>query len=446
MRIIIIGAGEVGSEIAAKLSGEQHDVIVIDKSDDALEKLANLDLITLKGNGASLDLLDSSDFKSTDLVIAVTQIDEINVMACLLAKKYGAKHTIARVRQTEYGNEYRSLTGEGLGIDVIINPELVAATEILKVVKNTSASETELFARGKVQMLGFRLTAESPLIDIPLRDLKFNSSLVAGVNRHNKHLIPTGNMTLEVGDHIYLIALTGQHPSYDWVTGKPRAKFEKIIVLGAGKVGKHTARILSKYHRTGVQVKLIDKDLVRCKEVALALPNVMVLHGNGTDVDFLLQEDIENTDAFIAVSGSDEVNILSALLAKKLGAKKTIVEINRPDYALLVDNLDIDTAIRPRLLTAARISKLVRRGGIISVTILGEDQAEIIELKADPKAPAIGRTLTDIEFPEGVLVGAIYRGENTIIPRGRDTIEADDHLVIIALKDRIDAATRMFLG
>jgi trk system potassium uptake protein TrkA len=204
--------------------------------------------------------------------------------------------------------------------------------------------------------------------------------------------------------------------------------------------------MLSKYRRIGVEIKLIDRNLERCKEASEIFPGALVLHGSGTDLDFLRQENIDATDVFIAVSGNDEVNILSALLAKKLGVKKTIVEINRPDYAMLVETLDIDTTIRPRLLTASRILKLVRKGSIVSVTILGEDQAEIIEINVGKDAPAQGKTLQELDIPNGVLVGSIVRGKKAIIPRGSDQIKAGDRIVLFCLPELSQQITEMFSG
>ncbi len=445
MRVIIIGAGEVGSELAAKLSKEDLDVTVIDRDKESLERLASLDVMTMQGNGASLELLEAAGIKNTELLIAVTEVDEINIMACLLAKNYGAQKTIARVRQSDFGSEYRSISNEGLGIDVVINPELVTASEIIKVVKSTYASEIELFARGRVQMLGFRLTDDSPLTGKPLRELNMEEdTLVVGINRYSHFIIPSGENKLQDNDHIYLVTRPGQHLSYQWLTGKPTTPFKNIMIIGAGKVGRHLARMLGKYRRLGVEVKLVDHKLSRCQEVAEEFPEVLVLHGSGTDLDFLRQEDIESTDVFIAVSGSDETNILSALLAKKMGAKKTVVEINRPDYAMLVETLDIDTAVRPRLLTAGRILQLVRKGSIISVTILGEDQAEVIELNVRDNAAVCGVKLKDLKLPESMLVGAIVRDDQVIIPGGEDYIQPRDRVVLFVLSGLTQQAVKLF--
>lgn len=445
MRVIIIGAGEVGAELAAKLSKEDNDVTVIDKSNASLDRLTDLDILTVQGNGASLEVLESAGIKNTDLLIAVTQVDEINIMACLLGKNNGAKRTIARIRHSAYGSEYKSLTNERLGIDITINPEQVAANEIVKVVKSVHASEIEFFCKGRVQMLGMRLGPGSSLVGKQLKALKLgDNTLIGTINRGNEFIIPRGSDILESGDHVYLLTLTGRHFPYERISGKDIQRAQKIMVMGAGKVGRHVVRMLGKSR--GIEVKLIDNNLDKCKEVADVLPDALVLHGSGTDLDFLRQEDIDATDVFIAVSGNDEANILSALLAKKLGVKKTIVEINRPDYAMVVDTLDIDTAIRPRYLTAGRILKLVRKGSIVSVMILGEDQAEIIEINVGENAPAAGKTLQEIKVPPGILVGAIVRGDKAIIPSGSDYIARRDKVVLICLPELSQQATKLFSG
>jgi trk system potassium uptake protein TrkA len=443
MRIIIIGAGEVGAELAAKLSREDNDVTVIDKDMAPLERLESLDVLTVPGNGASLQTLEEAGVKTTDLLIAVTQVDEINIMACLLGKNNGAKSTIARIRQSTYGNEYKSLTSDRLGIDITINPEYVAANEIIKVVKSTHASETEVFCKDKVQMLGMRLGQESPVLSQKLKDLNLgNNTLISAIIRDSKLIIPRGDDTLELGDHVYLLTLTGSRFPYERISGKDSLRVHKVMIMGAGKVGRHVARMLGRSR--SMEVKLIDSNLEKCKEAADLFPDIMVLHGDGTDLNFLRQEDIESIDAFIALSGNDEVNILSALLAKELGVKKTVVEINRPDYAVLVDTLNIDTAIRPRLLTAGRILKLVRKGLIESVMILGEDQAEVIEITVAENAPVQGKTLQDLKLPSGILVGAILRNDKAIIPRGSDHIAPKDKVVLFCLPELSQYATTLF--
>lgn len=445
MRIIIIGAGEVGAELAAKLSREDNDVTVIDKSLASLDRLASLDVLTIQGNGAGLETLEAAGIKETDLLIAVTQVDEINIMACLLGKNNGAKRTIARVRHTAYGSEYRSLTNDRLGIDITINPEHVAATEIVKVVKSIHTSEIEFFCKDKVQMAGMRLGPESPLLTKKLKELSLGeNTLIAAIIRQNRLIIPRGNDSLELGDHIYLLALTSGHFPYEMVTGRDSLRINKIMIMGAGKVGRHVVRLLSQSRR--LEVKLIDSNLDKCKEAADLFPEAMVLYGSGTDAEFLQQEGIDATDVFVAASGNDEVNILSALLAKKLGVKKTVVEINRPDYALLVDTLDIDTAIRPRYLTAGSILKLVRKGRVESVMILGEDQGEVIEISPGKQAQILGKALKELDLPGGILVGAIVRDERAIIPRGGDQILAGDKVVLFCLPELSQHATELFAG
>ncbi len=445
LRIIIIGAGEVGAELAAKLSREDNDVTVIDKSMAPLDRLASLDVLTIQGNGADLETLEAASIRDTDLLVAVTQVDEINIMACLLAKNNGAKRTIARIRHTAYGSEYKSLTNERLGIDITINPEQVAAQEIVKVVKSVHASEIDFFCKDRVQMLGMRLGPESPLVGKKLKDLSLgDNTLVAAINRKNQLIIPRGGDALELGDHMYMLALTANHFPYELVSGKEPLRVNKIMIMGAGKVGRHVVRLLGRSR--GREIKLIDSNLDKCREAADLFPEALVLYGNGTDQEFLRQEGIENTDVFVAVSGNDEVNILSALLAKKLGVKKAIVEINRSDYALLVDTLDIDTAIRPRYLTAGTILKLVRKGKIESVMILGEDQAEVIEISVGQGASVEGKTLKELALPGGILVGAIVRGNKAIIPRGSDQVVQQDKVVLFCLPELSQHATTLFSG
>ncbi|MBC7075133.1 MAG: Trk system potassium transporter TrkA [Syntrophomonadaceae bacterium] len=446
MRSIIIGAGKVGFSIAQLLSSENHDVVVIEQDEERQAVLEDLlDIQVISGSGASWATLEAAGVKKADMLVAVTEADELNMIACLLAKQYGVKTTVARVRNPEYVETPHFSPESLLGIDLIINPERVTALEIAKIVKNPEALNVDYYADGKVQLVELLVEANSPIAGMKLKSLDTSQYVIVSIVRKHHTIVPGGEDTIHAGDHIYVMANTANMLEVLKSLGIHRKKIENITILGAGRTGWFLAHTIEK-EKIPVNIKIIEKDLKRAKEVSGKLKHSLVIHGDGGDLDLLEAENIGQNDLFIAVTDDDKLNLLSSLIAKNLGVGKTISKIKRSDVMPLVEQIGIDVVFSPRILTAGAILKYIRRGDIISVTVLGEDRAEMIELVAQPGSAAVGKKLHKIKFPSGSVIGAIVRGEEVIIPSGHSEIKAFDRLMVFSLPKSIHQVEKLFIN
>lgn len=444
MKIIIIGAGKVGFTLAQRLSSEKHDIVIIEKNSDRREIIDKyLDVMTVAGNGASPRILEAAGVRTSDLLIAVTDLDEVNMIACMIGKKYGAKKTIARVRDPEYAEGNYELFNETIGIDYIINPELVTAVEISKLLKVPAALDVEDYANGKVQLIELRVDPNSEIIGKKLKNAGLPPSvLIAAILRNDKIIIPRGNDIITKGDIVFLIGQTESMEEAGEVIGTALPPVKKVMILGGGRVGLYLAKILETYH---MDVKLIESNLEQCEYLASQLEKTLVLHGDGSDLDLLNEEAAGDTDAFISLTNDDKTNFLIALLAKELGAKKTIVQVKRSDYIPILERVaGIDVAISPRIITAAFILRLVRRGEIVSVSLLESDKAEALELEIKKSAPYLDVPLQKVHFPSDTLIGAIVRDERVLIPNGQDAIKLGDKVIVFALTQQVSKVENFF--
>lgn len=446
MRAIIIGAGKVGFSIAQLLSLEEHDVIVIEENEEraiVVEEL--LDVQVINGNGASWKVLESVGVRHTDLVIAVTEIDELNMIACLLAKQYGAKTTVARVRNINYVETPHFSPEALLGIDLIINPERVTAYEIAKIVKNPEALECDYYADGKIQLLAILITEDSPVAGLKLMDLNTAKYVIVSIVREHNMIVPNGNNEILVGDQLYIIAKADEMSDVLKVFNIHRRKVDNLTILGAGRTGCYLAEIIEKEHLP-INVKVIEKNAKKAREASARLKNSLIINADGSDLDILKAENIEQTDLFVAVTNDDKINLLSSLIAKNLGVKKTIAKVKRTDIMPLMQQIGIDIVLSPRIITAGAILKYVRRGDIVSVTVLGEEKAEMLELYAQPNSIAVGKSLKKIRFPTGSVIGAIVRDDEVIIPNGDSVINPFDHLLVFTLPKSIHKVEKLFIN
>ncbi|HHY36174.1 MAG TPA: Trk system potassium transporter TrkA [Firmicutes bacterium] len=444
MQVIVIGAGDVGYEIASRLSRDNHDVVVIERDPDRAERVNNnLDVLVVQGNGASARVLEEAGIKKAELLIAVTGLDEYNIVACMLAKRYGVEITVARIRNQEYGAKTSVLSNEDLGIDLVIQPERVAAMEIVRLLKNPAATDVDFFAQRKVQMLGFRVDAEAPIVGKKLSQLSLNV-LIGAIARNGDVIIPGGDDIILANDTVFVIGKTGSMSEMGFLTGKSSERIRRVMIVGGGNIGYHVADMLQRYKDLGITVKLIEKREERCRELAEQLQDVLILKGSGTDLELLKEEGIEEIDAFVAVTGNDEVNIVSGLVAKHLGVRKVIVEVNQPTYAPVVDTLGLDQAVHPRLVTAGTILSLLRRKSVFSVSILKDDKVEVMELAIQPGFRAANKKLRSLKLPRGVLIGSICRGKEVIIPRGDDVLQPGDRVVIFARPEVAETVAQYF--
>ncbi|MGI6330468.1 MAG: Trk system potassium transporter TrkA [Zhaonellaceae bacterium] len=443
MKIIIIGAGKVGFTLAQRLSREKHDIVVIEKDNERRDIVDRyLDVMTIVGNGASPRILEIAGVKTSDLLIAVTDLDEVNMIACMLAKKIGAKITIARVRDPEYAESQDFFTNT-IGIDYIINPELVTAFEISKVLKIPAALDVEDYANGKVQLIEMRVDPDSKIIGKQLKDAVLPPSvLIAAILRNDKIIIPRGNDIINKGDIVFLIGQTESMEKAEAIIGTVLPPVKKVMILGGGRVGLYLAKILESYN---MDIKLIENNLEQCEYLASQLDKTLVLHGDGTDLDLLNEESAGDTDAFISLTNDDKTNFLIATLAKELGAKKTIIQVKRSDYISIMERVaGIDVCVSPRIITAAFILRLVRRGEVVSVTLLENEKAEAIELQVKCPAPYLDIPLEKVNFPRDTLIGAIVRNEKVLIPNGQDVIKLGDKVIVFALPQQVPKIESFF--
>jgi trk system potassium uptake protein TrkA len=446
MKTIVIGAGEVGYHIAERLSREGHDVVVIEQDPTVRARVNDeLDVMTVEGNGSSPRVLEEAGVREASILIAVADIDEVNVVACLLAKEYGVATRIARVRDSDFSESEFLGRGKRLGIDLLINPNIVVADEILDLVKTPAAAEVGKFAEGKVLMLGIQLPSRAPIFDRPLRSLRsFHSTtpfLIVAVLRDGKLILPDGETTLQEGDHIYFVSKRESVNAILTLLGKKESIVERVMVIGGGRMGLRVAQMLEAER---FKVKLVERRQDRCEELSELLKNTLILHGDGTDVRTLLEEGIAEMDAVVTVTDDEATNILAALLAKEQGAKKVMALIKRPQLLHLLPHLGIDAAISPRTLTAGVILKYVRRGKVLSIFEMPESDAETLEMMVTPQSWVAGKAIRDASLPSGAIVGAVVHQGEIVIPRGDTVFRPDDHVVIFAIPSAIPELERHF--
>lgn len=445
MKIIIIGAGKVGCQIAKTLSSENHDVTLIEK-DDSIRQSAqnNLDVLTILGNGANVLTLEEAGIKQTDMLIAVTSSDEVNMLACMIAKQFGVPKKIARIRNPEYLHT-SILSREKLGIDFAINPERATAKEIVKLFKSPiNVSQVQDFAEGKVQLIEFKIEEYFPFLNQQLKNISFKYPvLVAAIYRNDKIIIPDGEEKIILGDNLYVLVEKGNFSGLNKFFNEIPLDMQNVMILGGNRIAIQTALILAKL---GINTKLIERDKEKCEEIAQKLSRTLVINGDGTNIDLLQSEGINTIDGFVSVTGYDEDNLLVALLAKHLGAKKVIAKIDRTNYIPILEKIGVHAVVNPRIITASAILSFIRRGKILSLTLLKEGAAEIIELIVQSTSKIINTPLKDLNLPKNSIIGAIVRQDKVIIPSGKDSIQPEDKIIIFALSSDIKKIEQIIEG
>ncbi len=448
MKCVIVGGGQVGGELAERMSRESWDVVVIDTNSEKLARISEkLDVLTIQGNGASARALEEAGVREAQILVAATPVDEINIMACMIGKKLGDPKTVARVRNTEYDDGTQRLSHRELGVDIMINPERVTALEIAKLIRTPMASEVEYFAGGRVQMMVFRVHPNSEVVHRTLKSLPLSSRcLISAIAREGGDvIIPQGEDIIRPHDHLYVLGERGHLSEIGWLAKARDERVRNVVILGGGSIGCQVAQILQRNRRNGgLGIKIIDRDKHRCEQIASQLDGILVIYGDAGDFDLLYQEEVSEADVVVAVTGDDKTNILSGVLAKKMGAGKAIVEVTHPDYDPILKSLGIDSSVSPRLLTAAEILKITRRGKVLSVAILEDEKAEIIELEVAEGARAVGKTLQGLRLPRGIIVGVIVRQGEVIVPKGDEMVRAGDTVIIFSLPETAALADRYF--
>lgn len=451
MRVVIVGAGVVGTTTAALLAREEHDIVLIDKSEAALGPIADqLDIMTLVGSGTNPEILRRAGTSQADLFVSATNVDEVNIVACFMAKQMGAQRTVARVREADVrsplivsaGRERtRVVRTKNMGIDFTITPEEVAAEEIVRVLRRSFALDVEEFGEGRVEMTEMRVRQEVGGGQ-PLSQIAFpRPCVVAAILRDGRTIIPHGDDRIAVGDRVYVITTRESVGAILSFFGGTEANIRTATVLGGGRIGLHTVRLLQ---RSGVRVSIIEKSMQRAQELAASLNGVLVIQGEGTDSAFLREEGVAETDGFVAATGRDELNVLVSLLAKKVGAKRAVIVVNKPEYVSLVEELGIDAAVNPLAMTANAILRFVRRGNVVSVARLDGEEAEALELVVSDDYRFAGKPLRELNLPKDLIIGAIVRGERALIPDGNTSILPEDRVVVISTPSAIPDLERHF--
>ena len=439
MKIIVLGAGKVGKTLIKHMSNEDHDIIVVDQNATKVEEVVNqFDVIGVVGNGGSYDILMEAGAQDANLIICVTTSDELNILAGLMAKKMGTKHTIARVRNPDYSSQ-RDFMRNQLGFSMIVNPELEAASEIRRVLSFPSAVKVDTFSRGKVELAEFFVEDHSRLNGVELSQLhKITKTniLVCAVSHNEDVIIPDGNYVIKPGDHLYITGTHRDLSRFCLDIGVITTRIKNVIIVGGGKIAYYLSKQLS---TQGIKVKIIEKDKNRCQVLAEKLPYVTIIHGDGSDDELLNEEGIENTDAVLALTGLDEENIVLSLSAKSLYHKKTIAKITRMNYAGLSDVLKVDSIVAPKKIVASQIIRYVRAkmnkdndSSVKTLYKIVDGEVEAIEFKATERFKYLHKTLNEMKIKEHVLVAAIIRENEVIVPKGNTTMELNDYVIIVS--------------
>ncbi len=446
MRVIIVGAGEVGYHLAERLSQENQDVVVVEADPERAERASELlDVMTVVGNGASIPVLEDSGVRDARLLLAVTSQDEVNLISCLAASRLGVDYTIARISNPDYYTRGSVLSRERLGIDLMINPEREAARETFQLLQSAAATDVANFAEGRVQLLGLIVQEGAPVAGKTLATLgeEFRDYhyVIVAILREGRTAIPTGASTIEVGDQLYMLSPTKHVAAIPPLLGYDAFDLRRVMIAGGSPEGEFLAAMLGEQ---GIECTILDNDRRRCLELAESLPKALVLHADATDLELLDMEGVSGIDGFVASTGHDETNLLSSLLAKTVGARKVVSHIEKFEYLPLVPRVGLDAAVSPRMSTVNAILRYVRRGRVMTVATLKGIDAEAIEFRVGPESPIAEQTLSDMDFPEGGVIGTIIRGDLIIIPRGPDQILPGDEVIVFALPEALPDIEKLF--
>ncbi len=444
--VIVVGGGEVGFHLAERLSEETEDVVLIDSCAERAEDVGNrLDIMTVVGNGASLSVLEKAGIRKAKMVLAVTSIDEVNLIVSLAARRLGVEYVAARISSPDYYQRSSVLSGEALGIDLMINPERECARETLELLQSEVATDVASFADERVRMIGLKVREGARIAGKSLRqlaaELPEHHYATAAIQRGEQTLLPRGDDTIEAGDHIYLLTPQDELGDIPQLTGYEPFKLQRVMIAGGSEEGLQIATLLE---QTGVDVTMIERDRKRCLELAEALPKALVLNGDATDLELLEMEGVAGMDAFVASTGNDETNLLISLLAKTVGARKVVTLIDDFSYLQLIPRLEIDASVSPRLSTVNAILRDVRGERITGVATIKGIDAETIEFVVAEGSKIICKRLDEIHFPPGGRLGILVRGEEVIVPQADTEVRAGDHAVMFALPTCIHDIEKLF--
>ena len=454
MKIIIEGAGQVGSHLAKMLSHEGSDITVIDDSEARLRQLTTVaDVVTVLGDPSSIKVLREAGCAKADLFIAVNPLttQTVNIVSALLAKKLGTKRVIARVDDEAYLVPENKLMFKDMGIDMLFYPEKIASDEIIDMLKHTASTDSMDFARGKLQMVVFRLEDDSPILDMSVAE--FTSAMTAtsqeaqfriiAIARRGETLIPKRDTKFNYNDHLYIIAKREGIPAIMKFIGKDNVEVDSVMILGGSEIAEMVSAQLVRHQLKAVKIIEIQAD--RCRELSERLPSeVIVANGDGRNSDFLVEEGIRDYDAVVAVTGNDEANILACVVAKKFGVARTVAQVENLEYVRLAEDMGVDAVINKKLITAGRIFKFTLSDKVRFVRYMSGTDAEVLEYTAAPESRITQAPLKDIEFPRNAIIGGVIRGSDSFIAVGDTRIEPYDRVAVFALPDTVKEVDKYF--
>jgi trk system potassium uptake protein TrkA len=448
MKIIIAGAGEVGFHLAKLLSYESQEITLIDSNKESLINAdTHLDIKAMKGDATSIALLKDARIKETSLFIAVTSSETTNITACVLAKQLGATKTIARISNTEFIDMKEEVGFTKFGIDELISPESLAASEIDLLLDQSAFNDTYAFEDGALTMLGLNLPRTAKIVGKPVKEaakmMPEIHFIPIAIQRFGTNLtiIPRGDTLFKEGDHVVFITSKNGGEKLCELTGKIKTDIKNVMILGGGKIGSKTARDLSD---SKLNIKLIEKEKDRAFDLADALPNTLIINGDGRNVELLDEENIQDMDAFISVTGNSETNIMSCLVAKSRGVKKTVALVENIDYFELSHSIGIDTIINKKLLAANSIFRYIRKGEVVAMTKLNNMDAELLEFSVKPSSKICDKLIKDIDFPRSAIIGGVIRNGEGITALGDFKVQSGDQIVVCCLPQSIKKVERFF--
>ncbi len=454
MRAIVVGAGDVGYDVARMLSLQRHDVTVIDSDADKIEHIKDtLDVLAIHGSGTSTTTLSEARIRDAELLVAVTDVDEVNIIASMMAERAGKGAgktiTIARVRSEEFTGKKSLLSPEELGIDLIINPEESTAAEVVALLKRAAATDILEFCDGRVQLVGVRIDQDAAVVATPLHELaKKHADLqfrVMAISRGIRSIVPYGRDTLQANDQVFVLTPTWQVGRVTDMLGKDGRRLEHCMILGGTKVGARVAAGLSskKIRSGGMTVKLVEADRARAEQLAEVLEGVLVINGDPADIDLLVREGLSEMDAVVAVTEDEESNLVSCLMAKHLQVRKTVALLSKSAYIPISQSIGLDAAVSQKLAVTREVLQFLRGAHVHSVATIQGLDAEILELEAEAMSPIVSAPLISQKLPTGILIGVVV-GEHIEIATGSTHIEPGQHAILFATPDKVKDVEALF--
>ena len=445
MRIIIAGMGDVGQHLAKQLSTESHDIIAIDTDSQRLNYIGSVtDILTINGSSTSINVLNEAKVNRADLLVAVTSSEGVNMTTAMLAKKLGAHRTVARIGNDEYLDPQSGVNFSELGIDFMIYPEELAANETVNLILRTAATDILEFENGKLSVMGLKLDKNAPVINKKVVDVarEYHTSYfrIVAIYRNFKTIIPSGNDKFLPNDQVFVITTPGGIENILRLAGKENFSFHNIMILGGGKIGRKVAKVLQE----SMTVKLIESNEDKSFELADHLSKTLIIRGDGRDIDLLAQEGIIDMDAFIALTEDAETNIITCLMAKHLGVKKTIALVDKADYIPLTQTIGLDSLINKKLIAANSISRFIRKGEVVAIATLEGIDAEVLEYIAQPGSAITKKKVKHLGFPREAIIGGVIRRDQSFIAVGDTEINEFDKVVIFLLPAAAKSVEKFF--